>query len=362
LVQILIIYGNGLMTKAVILLNLGTPSEPTAKGLRDFYKYFFSDPFVFDFNPIGRWLLRNLIIIPFRAPKTAKDYADIWMEGGSPLKVYADRLQSSLQDMFDEAGEDIAVFNGMGYSKPFVWDAMAAIKEQGITDVLVLPMFPQFSTATTASVFHEVKEQAKKWETAPNIHFVDDLYSEPAFIRAWTILITKHLEIKDYDHVIFSYHGLPEQTIKKFDPENYCQFGECCKTITDKNRLCYRAQCVQTTMGIVDALGWSEDKYSIAFQSRFGKQPWIKPYLDEHIIELVEKGLKKVAVVTPSFVSDCLETIHEIGIEYSEEFMEAGGEVFQLVPNLNDDPAWFRSVYEISNKHLALMPEAKVLS
>lgn len=344
------------MTKAVLLLNLGTPSEPTPKGLRNFYKYFFSDPFVFDFNPVGRWLLRNLIIMPFRAPKTAKDYADIWMEGGSPLKVYADRLQSSLQAMFDEADEDIAVFNGMAYSKPFIWDAMADIKAQGITEILALPLFPQYSTATTASVFHGVKEQAGKWENPPAITFVDDLYSEPAFIRAWSILIAKHLEVSEFDHVIFSYHGLPEQTIKKFDPENYCQFGDCCRSINEKNRLCYRAQCVQTTAGIVDALGWNEDQYSIAFQSRFGKQPWIKPYLDEHIIELVDKGNKKVAVVTPSFISDCLETIHEIGIEYHEEFMDAGGEMFQLVPNLNDDPAWFSSVYDISKKHLAQMP------
>jgi ferrochelatase len=344
------------MTKAVILLNLGTPSEPTAKGLRNFYKYFFSDPFVFDFNPVGRWLLRNLIIIPFRAPKTAKDYADIWMEGGSPLKVYADRLQSSLQAMFDDAGEDVKVFNGMAYSKPFVWDAVADIKSQGITEILALPLFPQFSTATTASVFHEVKQQVAKWETQPQVHFVNDLYSEPAFIRAWSVLIAKHLEMSNYDHVIFSYHGLPEKTIKKFDPEDYCKFGECCNTITDKNALCYRAQCVQTTKGIVDALGWAEDKYSIAFQSRFGNQPWIQPYLDEHIVKLVEQGIKKVAVVTPSFISDCLETIHEIGIEYHEEFMEAGGEVFTLVPNLNDDPAWFGSVHEIAKKHLALMP------
>ncbi len=343
------------MTKAVILLNLGTPSEPTTKGLRNFYKYFFSDPFVFDFNPVGRWLLRNLIIIPFRAPKTAKDYADIWMEGGSPLKVYADRLQASLQTMFDDAGEDVKVFNGMAYSKPFVWDAVAEVKSQGITEILALPLFPQFSTATTASVFHEVKQQVAKWETPPKVQFVNDLYSEPAFIRAWSILIAKHLELSDYDHVIFSYHGLPEKTIKKFDPEDYCKFGECCNTITDKNALCYRAQCVQTTAGIVDALGWSEDKYSIAFQSRFGKQPWIQPYLDEHIIKLVEQGIKKVAVVTPSFISDCLETIHEIGIEYHEEFMAAGGEIFTLVPNLNDDPAWFGSVHEIAKKHLAIM-------
>ena len=140
--------------------------------------------------------------------------------------------------------------------------------------------------------------------------------------------------------------------MKKADTEGVCEFGSCCEQITDKNRLCYRAQCVGTTKNVVAALGWSEDRYSMAFQSRFGRQAWIQPYLDDHLETLLSSGCKKIAVVTPSFVSDCLETIHEIGIEYREEFMEGGGEVFQLVPNLNDEPVWFSSVYEISQRYL----------
>jgi len=340
------------MSRAVLLLNLGTPAEPTTKGLRDFYKYFFADPFIFDMNPVARWLLRNLIILPFRAPKTAKKYASIWMDEGSPLKVYADRLQQSVQSAIDQGDEDVLVLNGMAYSNPFIVDAMAELEQKGRDEILVIPMFPQYSTATTASVFHAVKQAAKKWETSPKLHFVDDLFSEPAFIRAWSILITRHLADKDFDHVIFSYHGLPEQTINKADDENYCEFGECCRQISEKNRYCYRAQCIATTEAIVQALGWEQDRYSIAFQSRFGRQRWIQPYLDEHIIDLVDKGNKKVAVVTPSFISDCLETIHEIGIEYRELFMDGGGQVFQLVPNLNDDPSWFSSMYEIVTHHL----------
>lgn len=341
------------MTKAVLLLNLGTPAEPTTKGLREFYKYFFSDPFVFDMNPLGRWLLRNLIIQPFRAPKTAKDYAQIWMEGGSPLKVYADRVQSNVQAAFTAADEDVLVVNGMAYSAPFIGDTMSELEQQGITDILVLPMFPQYSSATTASVFHGVQQAAAKWQQPPNLRFVNDLYAEPAFIDAWTNLIRQHIEPEQIDHVIFSYHGLPEQTIKKIDTHNVCNFGNCCETISDSNRLCYRAQCVATTRHIVQALGWQDDFYSLAFQSRFGRQEWIKPYLDQHIIELVDKGYKRIAVVTPSFVSDCLETIHEIGIEYRHQFNDAGGEVFNLVPNLNDNPAWMSAVHQIARKHLA---------
>ena len=339
-------------TKGILLLNLGTPEEPTAKGLRKFYKYFFSDPFVFDFNPIGRWLLRNLIILPFRAPKTAKDYAAIWMEDGSPLKVYADRLQASVQQEYKDAGEDVVILNGMAYSEPFVWDSMKEFERLGCQDILIMPLFPQYSTATTASVFHEVREAAKKWAQAPNLKFVDDLYAEPPFINAWAALIGKHVEEADAEHVIFSYHGLPESNIKKADKNNVCEMGACCETIGEKNKLCYRAQCVATTKGIVAAMGWSEDRYSVSFQSRFGNQAWIQPYLDDHLEALIEKGVKKVAVVTPSFVSDCLETIHEIGIEYREEFMEGGGEAFQLVPNLNDDKTWFDSVFQISKQKL----------
>lgn len=340
------------MSKAVLLLNLGTPAEPTAKGLRAFYKHFFADPFVFDMNPIGRWLLRNLIVQPFRAPKTAENYAEIWMDGGSPLKVYADRLQQSMQTAFDEAGEDVLVLNGMAYSEPFIHQSMAVLEAEGIRDILVLPMFPQYSTATTASVFHGVRQAANNWQRSPRLTFVDDLFSEPAFIQAWSSLITQHLDFAQIDHVVFSYHGLPERTIQKADTENICQFGDCCTQISDKNRLCYRAQCVATTESIIQSLGWTADRYSLAFQSRFGRQAWIQPYLDEHLESLLAKGCKKIAVVTPSFVSDCLETIHEIGIEYAEEFMQGGGEHFQLVPNLNDDPVWLRSMFEISRDHL----------
>ena len=340
------------MSKAVLMLNLGTPAAPTAKGLREFYRYFFADPFVFDFNPVGRWLLRNLLILPFRAPRVAKDYARIWMEEGSPLKVYADRMQASVQAAFDEEGEEVLVLNAMAYSQPFVWNVMAEMEAQGIREILLLPMFPQYSTATTASIFHLVERAAQRWRVAPALHYIQDLYQEPAFIRAWSKLITRHLEVHEVDHVIFSYHGVPEKTLKKADPGNVCNFGNCCEQITPENQSCYRAQCLATTRSIVTALGWTDLTYSNAFQSRFGPLPWIQPYLDQHILELVQQGVRRVAVVTPSFVSDCLETIFEIGIEYQHQFQEAGGEKFLLLPNLNDDPAWFNSVHEIARKYL----------
>ncbi|GAB5500171.1 MAG: ferrochelatase [Pseudohongiellaceae bacterium] len=342
------------MTKAVVLLNLGTPAEPTPEGLRDYYRHFFSDPYVFDFNPLGLWLLRNLIILPFRAPRIAKDYEQIWMDDGSPLKVYADRMQASVQQAFTAAGEDVLVRNAMAYSKPFVAETMAELETAGAKEIVLLPMYPQYSTATTESVFNDVRQAAKKWQVAPKLHFVNDLFTEPAFIRAWTARINSFIEKESIDHVVFSYHGVPEKTIKKADKAGVCKFGTCCQQITEGNRYCYRMQCVQTTEAIVKALGWDKDKYSFAFQSRFGPLPWLQPYLDEHLASLVNKGVKRVAVVTPSFISDCLETLFEIGVEYKEEFEEAGGDHFALVPNLNDDPTWFDAVHEMAQKHLRM--------
>jgi ferrochelatase len=342
--------------KGVIILNLGTPAEPTARGLRDFYRYFFSDPFVFDIPPLSRWLLRNLIIMPFRAPKTAKDYKTIWLENGSPLKVYTEQLRESLQESIDPTKSRILVEIGMGYSEPFIANTMAYFEQRGVKDILIFPLFPQYSTATTGSVLHAVGEAATAWKEPPRLITIDDIYNEPAFIRAWTTLISKHMSRDKpeaaVEHVIFSYHGLPEKNITKADANDYCRFGDCCNSVSEVNKRCYRAQCMQTTRSIVESLEWPDDFYSIAFQSRFGRDPWIKPYLEQHIEELAAKGIKRIAVVTPSFVSDCLETLHEIGIEYRDLFLEKGGEELVLIPNLNNEEAWFTAASQIVVKHL----------
>ncbi len=343
--------------RAILLLNLGTPAAPTAKGLREFYRHFFSDPNVFDIPPWARWALRNFIILPFRAPKTARNYEKIWLEGGSPLKVYTDQLKSRLQDAMDPTRSRMRVFIGMGYSEPFIGDTMREIEELGVSDILVFPLFPQYSTATTESVLQGVTKAAGRWKEAPRMTVIKDMFSEPAFIRAWTQLIDKHLRQdkpnRRVDHVIFSYHGLPEKNILKADNSDNCNFGNCCNEITGRNRYCYRAQCMETTRSIAGAMGWDEDFYSVAFQSRFGRDPWIKPYLDEYLEILAAKQVRRVAVLTPSFISDCLETTFEIGIEYRELFKEKGGGDLVLIPNLNNEEFWFSAVAEIVERHLS---------
>jgi len=344
------------MSRAVLLINLGTPAEPTARGLRDFYRHFFADRFVFDINPLGLWLLRNLLILPFRAPRTARDYASIWLEAGSPLQVYSERVATAVQEKFAATGADVAVRIGMAYSKPFIAEALAALEREGRDEILVFPLFPQYATATNGSALHAVRKAASKWQNAPQLRHVENLFAEPAFIRAWAKRLRAALAEVQADHIVFSYHGLPESAIRKIDARGHCQFGACCEAITEANRKCYRAQCIATTRLIAEELGWERD-HSVAFQSRFGRAEWIKPYLDRHLADLLNQGCKRVTVATPSFVTDCLETLHEIGVEYHEQFIEAGGEDLILLPNLNDSTDWIDAVHDIAADHLSRQPD-----
>ena len=341
------------MSKAVLLINLGTPAEPTARGLREFYRCFFADRFVFDINPIGLWLLRNLIVLPLRAPRTARDYAGIWMEEGSPLQVYSERVRQGVQEKFDAAGSDVTVRIAMAYSKPLIADSLSELEREGRDEILVFPMYPQYARATTESAMHSVRSAAASWRQAPNLRFIDDFFADPAFIRVWAEVIRANLAQANIDHLVFSYHGLPEAAIRKADVSGYCNFGDCCEKVGEVNRNCYRAQCFATSRAIAAALGREAEACSTAFQSRFGPAQWIKPYLDAHLLELLAQGKKRIAVATPSFVTDCLETLHEIGREYREQFIEAGGEELILLPNLNDAPEWIDAVYEIATHNLS---------
>jgi len=266
-------------------------------------------------------------------------------------------LRNRLQENIDPSNSRILVRLGMGYSDPLITDTLRELNEKGVRDILVMPLFPQYSTATTGSVLHAVEQAVKKWREPPRLSIIKDLFSESAFVRAWVSVISRHLVANDQagiiDHVIFSYHGLPVRNIVKADTQGYCKLGSCCDSLVKENRYCYRAQCMETTRLIANAMHWSDDYYSIAFQSRFGKQPWTEPYLDQHLEQLAAAGKKRVAVLTPSFVSDCLETLHEIGIEYRDLFIEKGGEDLVLIPNLNNEEAWFNAAQEILENHLS---------
>lgn len=333
------------MKKAVLLINLGTPDSPSTSNVRTYLTQFLNDKRVIDINAIGRFLLVNLIIVPFRSSKSAKLYSHIWTDKGSPLLLHSIDLQKKLQA---ELGNDYIVDLAMRYRKPSIAEALERLREQRPESITILPLYPQYASSSTGSTLEEVFRLIKGWEVIPNLKVISKFYDHPAFLKALMVEATKYKH-EEYDHVLFSYHGLPERQILKGAAHyggNTCQMGACCNSITKNNQYCYRANSFETTRQLVKALNIPEGKYSTAFQSRLDNK-WLKPYSDKVIEELAKKGAKKVLVFSPAFVADCLETIHEIGTEYDELFKEHGGEKVTLVPSLNSSDEWVRAVKEM---------------
>lgn len=330
------------MSTGVLLINLGTPDSPCVKDVRKFLKQFFSDPFVIDIPGWKRMLLRNLIILPFRSPKSAKLYQQIWTEDGSPLMVHSLNLVKGVREAFDS---DYQVELGMGYGSPSIADAVARFDSKHIKKLIVLPLFPQCASSTTGSVKAGLA-RALEGKDFDKVEVIDHFYSNARFIEAWTERAIEH-DLSTYDHILFSFHGLPERHIIKDDPFGNCLQDRCCEAIDARNSDCYRAQCHETTRRITASLNLPTNMHSMSFQSRLGKSPWIMPYTEDTIIKLAEKGHKKLLVFAPSFVADCLETLQEIAIEYKELFIEHGGGELTLVESLNNHPAWVQAIKAI---------------
>jgi ferrochelatase len=333
------------MKKAILLINLGTPDSPSTSNVRTYLTQFLNDKRVIDINAIGRFLLVNLIIVPFRSSKSAKLYKNIWTDKGSPLLLHSIDLQKKLQE---ELGNDYIVDLAMRYRKPSIAQALERLREQRPESITILPLYPQYASSSTGSTLEEVLRLIKRWEIIPNLKVISKFYDHPAFLNALMVEGKKYNHA-DYDHVVFSYHGLPERQILKGAAHyggNTCQMGACCNSITKNNQYCYRANAFETTRQMVKALNIPEGKYTTAFQSRLDNK-WLKPYSDKVIEELAEKGAKKVLVFSPAFVADCLETIYEIGTEYQEIFHEHGGEKVTLVPSLNSSDEWVKAVKEM---------------
>lgn len=325
----------------VLLVNLGTPDSPETKDVRTYLFQFLNDPRVIDINPIARWMLVNLIIVPFRAPKSAKVYKELWEHyhpNGSPLLYYGKFLETELQK---QLGSDYKVLLGMRYKNPPISKAIQEFNTSGIEKLIVIPLFPQYASASTGSALEEVMKELSKYQIIPELKIVSNFFDNELFIKAFATLTKAAMDKSEYDHILFSYHGLPERQIRKGDCTNICLTNDsCCNTINAYNYFCYRAQCFATTRLIVQELGLLEGQYSTCFQSRLGRDPWIKPYTDEVIKDIAAKGKKKVLALVPSFISDCLETTIEVGEEYKEMFIEAGGEKWEMVESLNDNEIW----------------------
>lgn len=321
----------------VLLVNLGTPDSSETGDVRRYLREFLMDKRVVDYPLIPRWILVNLIIAPFRAPKSAKEYRKLWQERGSPLKFYGEDVRDLLQA---KLGDRYSVKLAMRYQNPSIPDTLAEFQREMVSDIVCIPLFPQYASASTGSVIDRVMEITRTWQVIPNIRFVSNFPDHPLFIEAHAERGRLWWGKNDYDHVLFSYHGVPVRQIKRASYGNQCQVGTCCNKYHQKNEFCYRAQCFQTTRVLAEKLGIPEEKYTVTFQSRLGPVPWIRPFTDEVLKELAERGIKRVLVFSPAFVADCLETTIEVGQEYKEDFKEAGGEVWDLVESLNDHPRW----------------------
>jgi ferrochelatase len=327
----------------VLLINLGTPDSPSVPDVRKYLREFLMDRRVIDIPFLNRFLLINFIIAPFRAPKSAKVYKELWSgSDGSPLLIYGLRLKQLLQETLGDAYQ---VAFGMRYQQPGLGPALDELKEKGVEKIIVVPLFPQYASASTGSAVEEVMRITGKWEVIPHLKFINKFFDHKLFISAFAQIGARYMSEEKYDHFIFTYHGLPERQILKASTKGYCQLNNsCCARYHSKNLYCYRAQCYETTRLLVKALDIPNDEFTVAFQSRLGKTPWIKPYTDEVIRELSSRGIKKVLAFSPSFIADCLETIIEGGVEYKELFEANRGEKWQLVESLNDHPMWVECI------------------
>lgn len=332
----------------VLLVNLGTPDTPNTPDVRKYLREFLLDKRVIDMNPVARYALINGIIAPFRAPKSAKIYKQLWTERGSPLLYHGLDLQKKLQDAL---GNDYHVAFGMRYQSPSLQGALEELREKSVDRIIVLPLFPQYAAASTGSVQDKVMELVKDWWVIPSISFISSFCDEPSFIKAFAELGKQHMAKDNYDFVVFSYHGIPERHIIKGSDKGYCQLGSCCNSYNKRNKYCYRASCFETSRLLAAELGLREDQYTVAFQSRLGKDPWLKPYTDQMLVDLPAKGIKKVLAYSPAFVADCLETTIEVGEEFKEMFLHAGGEKWQLVESLNSNDMWAEAVKEMVLQH-----------
>lgn len=323
------------MKKGILLINVGTPDNPDIKSVKRYLREFLSDPRMIDLSAMARWVLVNLLIVPFRSRKSTVAYQKVWTKHGSPLWVNTVKFRNEL---VKQLGNQYQVAVGMRYGKPNIQKGLSELKD--CTSIQVVPLFPQYSSSATGSAIQKTLEILHKQWNMPAIQIMNEFYSHPAFIHSYAEIIKKTLVDKEVDMLLFSYHGLPERHINKSECVAACDHINACPAISSDNAYCYRAQCYTTADLIAKELNLSPVLYRVCFQSRLGRTPWIKPYTDLLLPDLIKSGVKRIAVACPSFVSDCLETLEEVNIRLREQWLSLGGEEFVFVPCLNDDPQW----------------------
>ncbi|MBO0320852.1 ferrochelatase [Muricauda sp. CAU 1633] len=325
------------MPKGVLLVNLGSPDSPTPKDVKPYLDEFLMDERVIDVNPVLRNIIVRGIILNTRPKRSAEAYAKIWWDEGSPLIVISERFTNKVREQIN-----LPVALGMRYGSMTIKNALQELKQQGVDEVLLVPLYPHYAMSSYETVV--VKAMEVQQEYFPEMHFttLPAFYSNPDYVKVLSKSISEGLKGFEYDHVLFSYHGIPERHIKKSDPTKFhCKIdGQCCKTNSVAHHTCYKHQCLDTTELVKETLDLDETKISTSFQSRLGSDPWLQPFTDKEFERLAQEGKKRLAVITPAFVSDCLETLEEIAMEGKHQFQEAGGEDYIHIPCLNDSDEW----------------------
>lgn len=303
----------------VLITNLGTPEAPTKKALKPYLKEFLSDPRVVEVPRLIWWCILNLVILNFRPARSAKAYEPVWSEQGSPLMLHTKNQASALQQQLTSRfGDDVVVDFAMRYGKPAIADVLDKLFQQGVRKLLVLPLYPQYCASTTGSTFDAIAQDFMQRRWLPDFKFISHYHDNHDYIAAVAEKIKSHRELHgSADKLIFSYHGIPKRYLLNGDP--------------------YHCECYKTSRLIAEYLGLQQDQYLTTFQSRFGREEWLKPYTDHTLQELAKQGVKSVQIVCPGFSADCLETIEEIGVENRDYFMEAGGERYEYIECLNSD-------------------------
>ena len=335
----------------LLLINLGTPDEPTSPAVRRYLRQFLSDPRVIDIPAAARAALLNLVILPRRPAQSAAAYRSIWTERGSPLLFHSEDLAEAVRARL---GSTWRVAIGMRYGSPSIASALDTLSRAGCERVVVFPLYPQYASSSTGTALEVAYSAAASYWNVPSLTSVPPFYDHPGYIRAFSERGRPVIDEREPDHVLFSFHGLPERHLKKSDAaKTRCLLRhDCCESITDENAWCYRAQCFATARLLAQELSLPNDKWSVSFQSRLGRTPWIRPFTDEVIPELAKRGNRRLVVFSPAFVADCLETLEEIGIRAVELFRESGGDDLALVPSLNSTPPWADAVADMARRAL----------
>ncbi len=336
--------------KAVLFINLGTPKSPSICHVFSYLREFLTDWRVISLPFIVRQLLVNCIIIPLRIRQSSKNYRSIWMEEGSPLMAYSMKFLEAMKEAL--RGSQISPYFAMRYQEPSLKKVLHEIQKQGHTSLLVIPLYPQYASATTGSSIEKLMEEMRHWKAFPHITIVQSFFQKHFFVKSWAEKLHPYARSMSNDtKVLFCFHGLPQRQVVETNPcGSHCFTNRCCEEKPSQD-LCYVAQCKKTAEAIRHALALPPEQCEIVFQSRLGKDPWTGPFIADRLKLLPQEGIQRAIIVSASFVADCIETIEELGQECRQIFLSNGGKEFILIDSLNDSPIWIQGLHQLIESH-----------